>query len=151
MGAEFKCGNCGEEMVYRAGDFADEIAALRKRVEELERSIDAHHAAHVMRRQPGDVCPVCSPVVPLPQKYGDEIPKSLDMADLCQAAVARAEKAERRMEEEFQIAQQERRWRDEVQADLDAALDEMLGVSLTREQWVRVQSLLEKRREENRG
>lgn len=77
----------------------DEVAALRKRVEELERSITDHHVAHVMRRQPGDVCPVCSPVVPLPQKYGDEIPKSLDLADLCQAAVARAEKAERERDE----------------------------------------------------
>lgn len=115
--------------------------ALRKRVEGLERSITDHHAAHVMRRQPGDVCPVCSPAVPLPQKYGDEVPKSLDLADLCQAAVARAEKAEQ--SEEFAIERAEKaerelsetrlEWarsvdasaamRKGLQADLDAVLN----------------------------
>ena len=110
-------------------ELARENAALRKRVEDLERSI-----AHVMRRRPGDVCPVCSPVVPLPQKYGDEIPKSLDMVDLCQAAVVRADK---------------------LQADLDAALEwircDEEEPSFPPGLCQRVKALLEKRKEANRG
>lgn len=134
-----------------------EAAALRKRVEELERSIDAHHAAHVMRRQPGDVCPVCSPVVPLPQKYGDEIPKSLDMADLCQAAVVRAEKAERERDELMENHQAlgreyeaQGRVADKLQANLDAALDWIASLEGPGGPPASILALLEKRRE-NRG